>query len=246
MSFFDNSAFTTDWLEPAGGGWRAFSVPEQIAARVGEQILVESLKPGEPITELALAHQFGVSRGPVREALRLLEKEGLVEITPRKGAQVTLLTPQEAIEIFDIRAVLLGYAARIIARKRGEGCLDLLRAGLAELVANFEGAKDVDLHLRTSVRMKLLICRHSENMRLFRLVGQLLRHTARYSRLSIASDEMKMRSIETWGELLRHIEAGDEDAAEALERRRVIAFEQKVVQMLNGGLSALPGQAGAA
>lgn len=228
-----------DWFQPLDGGWRALSVAEQIASKVGELILVETMKPGEQITEVSLAQQFGVSRGPVRDALRLLENEGLVEITPRKGAQVTLLTAQEVTEVFDIRALLLGHASRLVARKKGEGCLPLLKEGLAELTANFKGARDIDLHLRVSLRMKRLICEHSENTRLVRLVGQLVRQTARYSRLALSPDSMRQKSIDTWKDLVHFIEIGDEVSAERLERGRVIEFKDKAIELIEITDSAL-------
>ncbi|MDD5030802.1 MAG: GntR family transcriptional regulator, partial [Rhodoferax sp.] len=68
-----------------------FSVPEQIAGRIGDRILGSAVAPGERIAEQELADEFGVSRGPIREALRILEREGLVTLLPRRGAIVTEL-----------------------------------------------------------------------------------------------------------------------------------------------------------
>ena len=65
------------------------SLPEQIAARLAERIVSGAYAPGQRILEQAVAEEFAVSRGPVREALRLLEKDGLVMILARRGAQVT-------------------------------------------------------------------------------------------------------------------------------------------------------------
>ena len=93
------------------------SLPEQIAARLSERIVSGAYTPGRRILEQAVAAEFAVSRGPVREALRLLEKEGLVIILARRGAQVTNPTIAEVNEIFDIRAMLNGLRDRMMAER---------------------------------------------------------------------------------------------------------------------------------
>src|SRR3954468_13668215 len=84
------------------------SLPEQIAAQLAARITAGTYQPGQRIMEQALAAEFSVSRGPLRDALRLLEKDGLVTIIARRGAQVTKLSIQEVREIFDIRVALNG------------------------------------------------------------------------------------------------------------------------------------------
>ena len=98
-----------------GAGAPMLSLPEQIAAQLASRITAGAYAPGQRILEQALAAEFGVSRGPVRDALRLLEKDGLVTILARRGAQVTKLTIQEVREIFDIRVALNGLRDRGIA-----------------------------------------------------------------------------------------------------------------------------------
>lgn len=78
-------------------------------------ILSGQMGPGEPINEKAFAERNSVSRGPIREACRKLEQAGLVTIIPNRGVFVRKLQPKDAIEICDIRAVLSGYAGRILA-----------------------------------------------------------------------------------------------------------------------------------
>src|SRR5690606_860114 len=89
------------------------SLPEQIAARLSERIVAGAYEPGRRIMEQAIAAEFAVSRGPVREALRILERDGLVTILPRRGAIVTNLSIAEVKEIFDIRAMLNGLRDRL-------------------------------------------------------------------------------------------------------------------------------------
>src|SRR5258705_190980 len=122
------------------------SLVEQIAARLSERIVGGDYAPGQRIMEQALADEFQVSRGPVREALRLLEKDGLVTILARRGALVTKLSIDEVREIFDIRAMLNGLRDRVIAedtdRARHLPLLEKAVAHLTRLARDAERGDD--------------------------------------------------------------------------------------------------------
>jgi DNA-binding GntR family transcriptional regulator len=83
-----------------------------------QAILSGRLKPGERLVEERLAEEFGVSRNPVREAIRALASQGLIEVTARRGASVVNMTEQEARETIEVRALLEGHNARLAARRR--------------------------------------------------------------------------------------------------------------------------------
>lgn len=95
-----------------------------LSSRVYHQIRAEILKgalmPGESVTEMGLAKDCGVSRTPVREALRQLELEGLVELIPNKGAVILGISPEDICDIYQIRAMLEGSAAERAAQKATE------------------------------------------------------------------------------------------------------------------------------
>src|SRR5690349_19192547 len=122
---------TFDWLPTAST--RTLSLPEQIAEQVGNAIIKGFFEPGHRIQEQDLADRFAVSRGPVREALRILEKDGMVQILPRRGAQVTRLDVDEVNEIFEIRTSLFGLAARLFAKRPNEAALEQLKEGVDRL-----------------------------------------------------------------------------------------------------------------
>ncbi|MDV7394610.1 GntR family transcriptional regulator, partial [Arthrospira platensis SPKY1] len=109
------------------------SIPEQIASRVGERILNGAMQPGERIGEQELANEFAVSRGPVREALRILEREGLVTILVRRGAIVTELSTQEIRELMEVRAGLFEVVIRKLHANPQPDLFPLLDAGLLRL-----------------------------------------------------------------------------------------------------------------
>lgn len=104
----------------------------QVRARIEGDILAGHLKPGERLIEEDLARRYGVSRSPIREAVRGLASEGLIELSARRGAVVAALTPQEAREFVEVRALLEGYTARLAARYRRPAVLDRAEAILRE------------------------------------------------------------------------------------------------------------------
>ncbi len=94
-------------------GFVSMTLVDQIAKVLREDILTGRLKGGEQLLEDRLKEKFGVSRTPLREAFRVLEKEGLIEILPRKGSFVRGISRQDIEENFPVRAILEGLAARL-------------------------------------------------------------------------------------------------------------------------------------
>jgi DNA-binding transcriptional regulator YhcF (GntR family) len=107
---------------------------EAVTDALRKAILSKRLKPGERLVEEQLAAELEVSRNPVREALRVLESEGLVEISPRRGASVTQLSEEEARELVEVRAALEGLCARLAARR----CTPSMKAEILALLNNGE------------------------------------------------------------------------------------------------------------
>lgn len=114
------------------------------------QILVEissgSLLPGARLRETELAERFGISRTPVREAIRLLEADGLVAHIPRQGATIRVLDYTEVMELYEMRAVLEGTAARLAARAASDMELDELIALNAEMASAKDTASAYELN----------------------------------------------------------------------------------------------------
>ncbi|HEX2908932.1 MAG TPA: GntR family transcriptional regulator [Phototrophicaceae bacterium] len=96
---------------------RPISLREQVVEQIRAAIIEGRLKPNDHITEVTLTAQLGVSRTPVREALILLEREGLVVATPNRGCFVRAFTEQDVDEIFSIRTALENFAGELIIRR---------------------------------------------------------------------------------------------------------------------------------
>lgn len=209
------------------------SLPEQIAARLSERIVSGAYAPGQRIMEQAVAAEFEVSRGPVREALRLLEKEGLVIILARRGAQVTNPTIEEVDEIFDIRAMLNGLRDRLIAESpRRETLLPLIEPDIARLAETAELPGKGEEYIETVTRLNRLLTQAAGNRRLQAFLGSLAVQTIRYTRLGLSTPGRRMQSVRHWQGLLQAIRNGDGDAAERIARQRVIDSRDAAVELL--------------
>jgi DNA-binding GntR family transcriptional regulator len=104
------------------------------AARVlRESILSGVLKPGQPLRERILAEELGISRTPIREALFILQGEGLVDLIPNRGATVRAVTARDIAQIYSLRAVLEAHAARVAAESRTDRHLELMEDAYARL-----------------------------------------------------------------------------------------------------------------
>jgi len=214
------------------------TVPEQIAAQLGERIIEGRLAPGARIGEQELADEFQVSRGPVREAIRILEREGLVTILARRGAIVTELTAAELRELFEIRAALFDSVARTVAASRPPELVAVLRAGVARLQALAPGAHDGDAYAETTYRLLLITARFCGNQRLQRMLAALSLQTLRYSKLGLQSVPRRQRSVRLWRQALAALEKGDAQALMALSRQRIAESGEEAARHLAGSLPA--------
>lgn len=220
-----------------GAGTEALSLAEQIATQLADAIVNEDYPPGARIHEVGVSERFQVSRGPVREALRILENAGLVTILPRRGAIVTDLSITEVEDVFEIRAVLVGLAARRLARLRPEASIALIAARIEELLrlAPQEGAAAAIRYVQVSQELSFLMCSGTGSERLTAIVHSLFHQTIRYTRLGLSTQDRRRVSSQTWSALLDAIRAGREDEAEATARLLVHRSRDMAIQTLRDG-----------
>lgn len=191
------------------------TLPLQVADRVAQAIVEEHFIPGERLKEVGLAASFSVSRATIREALRILEKRGLVSIFPQHGAQVAKLSRKELEDMFDIRIVLLGLASRTVAQRLAPDAELRLQQGLAALIAAREDANE---YARASGRISLLIAELSGSALLEQQLGSFAQHIGRYARLGFITSAGRERSLRNWRRLIKAILAGEGEEAENLHR----------------------------
>jgi len=152
----------------------------EVADRLRRAIYSHQLQPGDAIDEKALCTSFGISRTPLREALKVLAAEGLVELVPRRGSFVRRLEWDELNDLFPVMAVLEGLCAREAVAHLGAAELAELEALHAELEAQ-AAAGDIDAYYETNFRFHQAVQDLSGNRWLQRVVSDL-RKNLRLSR----------------------------------------------------------------
>jgi DNA-binding GntR family transcriptional regulator len=210
------------WSPPA-----APSLPAHIAAWIADRIQFGDFKPGEPIRELAVADHFDVSRGPVRDALRLLDRDGLVVLNGRKGAQVRVLTPEATEAIFRLRAEIFARMCRDATITVGTGILPEAVEGIpagSELLVRLADHPEAPIGDYIIVRrgIWLLLSRLSGNDYLAQVSSALEREIA-VLWASVQDPERRRRSAKLWVALCDAVAGGRVEDAERLGRDLVLA-----------------------
>ena len=195
-----------------------------------KRLIVEGrLLPGERLSEPALAEALGVSRTPVREALQRLAQEGLVELTPGKGARVRVLSPREVEEVYEVRALIEGEAAARAAERCSEEGVRRLEEALAEL----EGADPADYaaQIAADERFHAMLVAASGNRvleQVFHDLDAALALTRQFSRDLNQSPETRAQHRA----IVAAIRAGDAAAARAAAEAHVQAFKATVARRI--------------
>lgn len=211
------------------------TLPEQIAEHIYSAIIAGEYQPGERIREEALAESYGVSRGPVREALRILERDSVVRVLANKGAHVTKLSSKEVNDIFEIRMVLGGAMVRRLATADHALILNFAPRveALERLAAEADGAA---AYVAASVELALDMAQASGNERLADILRSLARQSWRYTRVSLASAERRQQSARHWRTLFDALVAGRaEEAGRAMEKLVDDSRNEAIQQLESAG-----------
>lgn len=213
------------------------TVPEQIAAKLGDRILSALMPAGSRIGEVELSEEFKVSRGPIRDALRILEREGLVTLLPRRGAIVTALSVTELDELMEIRAGLFEVVIRRIGSKPPAEWLQILCAGTTRLETLADDPLGGDEYAETTYRLIILCARLAGNQKLHRLLTGLSLQTLRYSKLGLATVERRKRSASLWRKALDAQIIGDVESLVSLARTRIYESSQESTRQMKALLT---------
>ena len=192
-----------------------------VAAELRRLILAGALKPGERLGEDRLAQQLGVSRNPVREAMRVLEAEGFLDVVARRGAFVAKLSARQADDLFHVRLALEPLGARLAASVEEPETALLERAwAILDLVREHGPDHDVDNLADLHTELHSLIFEMTRNNYLIAIAIPMVKRGQWLLRQSAP-----LQNPAAWTEhdgLIRAIEAGDPDLAEAAARHHVL------------------------
>ncbi len=195
------------------------SLHGQVAAELRQRILSRRLMAGERLVEGRLADELGVSRNPVREAIRVLASEGLVEVSARRGASVVSMSAQEARETIEVRALLEGQNARLAARRHDKEVIKRIEAvlqkgSLAVAQGRFEQLSDLNQQFHRELAAA------GQNT----VLGDLLKRLRERTATLFAPTEpvYQRRAWDEHAAILRAIIAGNERDAAALAAEHVM------------------------
>lgn len=196
------------------------SMREIVLQQLRKDIFTRVVKPGDRLIETAIASKLGVSRTPVREALRQLESEGLAVNIPRKGTIVKGICYEDAAEIYDIREVLEGLAVR-------SACLNISRMQIRRLkeitqyMRKLIDSGNEETYVKVHDEYNKIILEASNNKRLLAQLESIHEYLKSLRLVSLMTKERKELALKEHLDIVMAIEEGDENKAEIIARNHV-------------------------
>lgn len=219
------------------------SLASVVQSELERMILSGELAPGAKLTEAALAEQLGVSRGPLREAFRMLDEAGLVRTEKNRGVYVRNVPVDEAVEIFDLRAAMDEMVGRRLATQITPAQLKELR-GLVEQMEVAVKANDRHRYHALNLGFHDRLVELAGNSKLTSIYRKLVRELSLFRCQNLAGDGLLPASASAHRQIVKAIASGDADAAGRVMFEH--ACESKDRTIRNNPPSPLPAAAAAA
>lgn len=215
------------------------SLESKVYFELKEAILSRSFQKGEALTELGVSERLGVSRTPVRGALHRLAEEGLIELSPHRGAVVVGVTVEDLIDIYRIRMRLEGLAAALATQHISEKDKKALIESV-ELSEFYIQKKDPEHLKELDATFHSIIYQASENRMLCKILSDLHRNIKAYRKLSLTISGRPENSVREHREILEAILGGNAEEADRLTSLHVERALSGVLDAINGqDLSAI-------
>lgn len=195
-------------------------------------ILKGELAPGERLMEMHLAEQLGVSRTPIREAIRKLELEGLVVMTPRKGAVVASITEEDLRDVLEVRKVLEQLAVEL-------ACVNITEEEMAKLKGAMEEFRKA-IHVNDAVdiaskdeKFHDIIYHATRNNRLIQILNNLREQMYRYRFEYVKDEKVRNDLIEEHIKIISALENKDIEDGKAAIKQHIIHQEKSILENLS-------------
>ena len=205
------------------------SLTSVVQSELERMILSGELAPGARLIEMALAARLGVSRGPLREAFRMLEEAGLVRIEKNRGVFVRDLPLDEAVEIFDLRAAMDEFVGRRLAEHITAAQLKEVR-GLVEQMEQAVKAKDADRYHLLNLQFHDRLVELAGNSKLTSIYRKLIKELSLFRRLNLADGGLMPISVGKHRQIVKAIASGDPQAAGRAMFDHVIESKERTVR----------------
>lgn len=210
--------------------YQEYSLGGKVFQRIREDILKGKYKEHEELRENTIGKELGVSRTPVREALRQLELEGLVSIIPNKGAYVTGISPKDVKDIYMIRSMLEGLCARWATENITEEQMEELEETilLSEFHMKREGTYNVEQITMLDGRFHAILYEASNSRILSHVLADFHKYVQPARKSSVVSEERARKSIREHKQILRAIRDKDQNLAEQLANEHILHVMQNL------------------
>jgi len=205
------------------------SLTGAVQQEIERLINVGELGPGDKLTEAALAERLGVSRGPVREAFRVLEEAGLVQLEKNRGVFVRQVPLDEALEIFDLRAMIEAHVGATLASNATEQQLKQLK----KLVLQMEQAvKVVDevTYYRLNIEFHEAMVSYTGNKKLISMYRKLTQELSLFRRRNFSDHALLVTSVNEHRDILDAINSRNAAKASEALRLHVLKSRERTVQ----------------
>ena len=202
---------------------------EMVYEELKMQILKGSIIPGTRMMEVELAEEMGVSRTPIREAIRKLEKEGLVTIEPRRGAYASMISTDDMVEILEVRQDLEGLAAYFAANRMTDGQMEELR----QVSDNYNDAVkrgNMEDMIKYDTRFHHIIVESCHNKILVQMIEQLQELVLRFRYIYYDNFRRAEKMPEEHKAIIGAIAEGNEDKARAAADIHIERLKELVVK----------------
>lgn len=196
-----------------------------------EAIIKGTLKPGERMMEIQMAEELGVSRTPVREAIRKLELDGFVVMIPRKGAYVAGISMKDIADVFEIRTALEGLAAGLAAERATDEELEHLERLLVKIAECIE-ANDFKTLIALDTEFHDTLYKACRNERLIKIVSNLMEQIQRFRTTSLASPGRSKFALEEHKKIVEAVSDRNTELARALASEHIENAENSMLDTL--------------
>jgi DNA-binding GntR family transcriptional regulator len=204
---------------------------EVIFNTLREAIIVGELKPGERLMEVQLADKMGVSRTPVREAIRKLELEGLVEMLPRKGAHVADLSVKDIMDVLEVRSTLDGLASSLSAERITDDEIKELKHVLSQFT-NYVEKDNIQGLIKKDVEFHDIIYHSSRNDKLIQISNNLREQVQRFRVIYIKDYSSSRELIREHNEICDAITRRDSAVAMQTAQKHIKNQEETIIRSI--------------
>jgi len=201
---------------------------ELVYESLREAIMLGRLRPGERLMEVQLAEEMGVSRTPVREAIRKLELDGFVIMVPRKGAYVAGITLKDIADVFEVRAALEGMAAGLAAERITDEELDQLERSLVQISESNTG-ENINAVVEGDAVFHNIIYQASRNQQLVQIITHLQEQIHRFRMTSLSQPGRTKFALDEHKKIVEAISDRNVELAQALAREHIENAEQSLL-----------------